>query len=92
MNIKFEEKPEKKKAIPRVGECWRIEREKEIYLRISDEEGRKALIGCFAGPDYIYGVDLKTGIIKYSPNTNLVEVVEPHSIINGEILFCKKGE
>ena len=70
--------------VPEVGEMWKHPNDREVYLRIRDENGQKALPG--ASGTYLFSVRVKDGnICSTSPDANFI-MLEP---IGGEPLMLQ---
>jgi len=75
MDCKLREDSGKQKAsIPQVGQCWKFKEYPDIYMRITDEFGRK----CFSvGIASFFSVHLKNGTIIHTLRESDVVLLKP---------------
>jgi hypothetical protein len=90
MNIIFIDKKEETIKIPEVGQAWMHKSGGEVYMRIVDHLGARALDHDLEEKKkYFYSVDLKSGYIRHTdknPYNSNVVLLEP---VGGEIHFSK---
>lgn len=78
LKIEVKEQQEKKARLPEMGECWRHRNSSNIYMRISDATGARALATIVEGN--FFSINLCCGDISAFPTA-------PSHLLNGiEIL------
>jgi hypothetical protein len=89
MKIFYVEKEKKEPKLPKVGQAWCHSKNTDIYMRISDADGRK-IISNLPGPE-IFSVCLKDGRVVHTsiyPNVGIILL----SPVGGEIHFEEAKE
>ena len=68
--------------LPEVGQCWSHPDTDEVFLRISDREGRKALEHANDRSDRMYGVCLQSGRVKHTTlGADELEIVKARVVV-----------
>lgn len=77
--------PKKPGRLPKVGEVWKHKNFPAVYMRIEDEQGKKALALGDRWSDRFYSVDLSTGhCVHTGEGSDDIVVLVP---ADGEVTF-----
>lgn len=77
-----------KDRLPEIGECWQHDGYPEVYMRIDNKQGKRA-IG-FAYNGYFYSVMMQDAAIYATPVSSLnIIIIEP---VVGVLKNAKKGD